>query len=236
MLKIIEKTGLASIDQNIRIARVFTEYKYEKLFQEYAIWFSNIDLLIAKNDPNERTVPSGFLSRMTVEQADTYSTINAFKDYKYKSYVSCWTKEENDYMWKTYDPDANGLAVITTVGKLMSEFPDSIIPCEVKYIDLNNSTDSISLPWITVEDNGLSQRIRVKEQYKDYLDFSQEKEIRFLCFDKDNLVGFNVPVNLQNVVNDIIINPCANEITRNNISRFISNYGFRVKGSSEQLI
>lgn len=122
MLYIDSVVGINQIEPDTTIIRVFRRDKYEKLFKNKSIWFSKIDEIMGNCDELERTIPKSFFCTMTAEQREYYERCNAAKDSVYKSFVSCWSKRECDELWKNYDPESSGFAVVTTVGKLYNEF------------------------------------------------------------------------------------------------------------------
>lgn len=228
--------GIDCIPPEIRILRVFSRNKYEKLLKDRAIWFSNIDILRANCDELERTIPESFFSRMNVLQADFYKRCNAAKDNIYKSFVSCWSKTESQKLWQTYDRDANGFAVVSTVGRLSDAFRSScVFPCEVQYVDLDDPNLRLYLPWIIVKDDqlGISTAMRLKEQYKAG-EFIDDDEIRFICFERaniDNEKGINICVDLSDIIEYAIVNPYSSEADVERSLSILQSNGIRIAPS-----
>ena len=219
--------GIDIPDAKTRIIRVFNKDKYNKLFSDNAIWFCNINTLIKRCDPLERSIPQGFYKRMSISDAMHYRTINEFKDNLYKSYISCWSQTECEQLWNAYDPSHEGFAIITTCGQVMSEIGnDRFLCCKAKYIDIATNNDVKTLGWASINDEKMLApvSVRIKEQYKDgkYID---DNEIRFIGFDRQNSDGQNIHVNLSNIINGAIINPYASSYVRQTLEAYLEKRG-----------
>lgn len=230
MYKLKEVVGIDIPDIKTRIFRVFDKSKYEKLFSEKSIWFSNIDTLIKEKDPFERTVPQGFYSRMPISDAEHYKRVNSLKDNIYKSYVSCWSRKECKELWDNYDPQHKGFAIVSTCGKVLSAIgSDYFLCCKVLYIDHSDPASGKELGWAIVEDDKMatSASIRIKEQYKDgqYID---DNEIRFIGFDRENKTGQNISVNLTQIIDGAIIDPNADSNVRLQLEEYLTNHGVKI--------
>ena len=233
MFRLKNVMGINHPAEDTRILRVFNYYKYEKLFANKSLWFSNIDSLIQNCDLLERTVPQGFYARMPISSAEFYNKMNALKDGIYKSYISCWSQKECKELWDTYDPKREGFAVVSTCGQVLSEInPDYFLCCKVLYINHSNKSSGKSLGWVCVKDDQMSEpvSIRIKEQYKDgkYID---DNEIRFIGFDRQNSEGQNIPVNLSKIINGAIINPYASPCVRQALEAYLEEKGISLMQS-----
>ena len=168
---------------------------------------------------------------MTSNQKETYKKINEFKDECIKSYVSCWSMEESASQWETYDKEKRGLAVVTSVEKFLAVFGKDVICIEPQYI--NYKEDSCDLPWAIVEDNcGHHRTIRIKEHYKG-IDYSDDREIRFIYFDYDVSEGNNYKVNLDEIIDYIIFNPKATDEVKRSIRAYLRDKNVVIKEKME---
>ena len=149
MNDIIQIDGLKIIDSNTRIARYFSRSKLIKLMNNQEIWYSNSEHF---PDKKERTIPDGFFKGWEEEREENYRIINEAILRSVKSYISCWTKfdEDNYALWKIYDRYSNGACLTTTVGKLqkaISAVRKDMLMCEVEYVDLSDKTKHYERPW-----------------------------------------------------------------------------------------
>ena len=239
MFKIDSIDGIGKISSDTIVLRVFKKEKYEKLFVDNSIWFSNIDYLIEKCDPLERTIPESFYKRMPDFQEDYYKKCNAIKDKNYKTFVSCWSKKECKKLWETYDPLSNGFAIVSTVSKLLDAFnrdSSMVLACEVLYVDLNDKNVSLDLPWIITknEEKDMHHIFRLKEKYKAG-EFIEDDEIRFIGFDElteNNSKGINVKVELSELIDGVIINPYSDKETTKYLKNMIEEKHLNILSSS----
>lgn len=225
--------GISIPDSKTRIIRVFDRAKYDKLFSDNAIWFCNIDMLKEQCDNQEREIPQGFYKRMPISDAVHYETANECKDGLYKSYISCWSQTECEQLWNTYDPNHEGFALATTCGQIMSEIGNNcFLCCKVKYINFAASNDVRMLGWASLSDEKMSASVsvRIKEQYKDG-EYINDNEIRFIGFDRQNVNGQNIHVNLSKIINGAIINPYASSCVRQTLEVFLKKRGISLMQS-----
>lgn len=236
MYRLKNVVGIDIPAKDTRILRVFDGAKYKMLFADKSIWFSSIDTLIQKCDPLERTIPQGFYDRMSISSAEHYRKVTSLKDEIYKSYISCWSQKECKELWDTYDPNHEGFAIVTTCGQVLSEIdPNYFLCCKVQYINYSDLSNGKSLGWVCAEDDQMMApvSIRIKEQYKDGT-YINDNEIRFIGFDRQNIIGQNITVNLKNIINEAIINPYATPCVRQELEAFLRSQGVAIAPSESK--
>lgn len=211
MLKIVQKFHFEEVPDNKKIARYFSREKFERLIKNNTIWFSNAKLF---KDMHERQIPESFFSKWPVESRESYIKIDNAKTDVISAFISCWTcfESENYALWKIYNPDSDGVCIVTTVGKLKDQLKrvrDDVITCKVEYIDPDDTNTQIELPWISFGPDKMPHGIRLKEMYK-ILPYKYENEIRAIIYGRSKEKGIEVSINTCELIDRIYLNPFMN--------------------------
>jgi hypothetical protein len=202
--------GLESIPAATSIARYFSREKFDLLVKGKMLWFANVKTF---QDTHERQIPEAFYASWDEDRREAYKTTIAAKDSQISGYVSCWTvfDSENYALWKIYDPNSNGLCIVTTIRKLKEQIkPEDAILCKVEYIDPTDKGKRIDMPLVIYEPTNIPHAMRVKEKYK-ILPYKYESEIRAIIYRMSKEKGLAVPVNLKEMVNEIRFSPFMKE-------------------------
>lgn len=217
------------ISDDTVICRYFNGDKYKKLLNDQAIWFSNITNF---SDMNERKIPESYFYKWQ-NGVETYKKIYEMKKEYISSYVSCWTigPSENYALWRLYDSNSDGCMIQTTIGKLRKqlekECPESIIFDMVKYI-VPEKDKTNKCPMVFFDTNTPPFCILHTEIYKIF-PYKYEEEIRAVFYTKKNeeVSGYNIPINLSELIDYVYISPFSKEEIReqirDNFSKVVQN-------------
>lgn len=214
-IKIISH-DLKEIDLNQKIGRYFAGSKLNEIIFKDELWFSN-----AKNfkDKNERSLPMDILFKHA-KAKDIAREISKYQKSQEQSYITCWTKfsTENYALWKLYVKDNDGVCLVTTVGKLMSQLPENVLIGEVVYVGGERQIEDRDIPFI--EMSTACNYIGV-----DFLKigpYAYEEEIRAVFFDKKNVDGIVLPFNWKEAVDEIYVSPFANKEKSEGVRKLLS--------------
>lgn len=170
-------------DETAKIRRYINLAKLTSILQKKALFLSRLDLL---GDPLEgswsKASTEYFRKHVGDEDADRLSIVH--KVLKKRSWVSCWhcADSESEALWRLYSPDNQGIAIQSTVGRLVEAIPP---------VSTYQRTDHGSDLFQEVELSGVS-RVRYVDYSKDgphlnntigpllckRVSFAHEKELR----------------------------------------------------------
>lgn len=208
-VNILNLYGISVPSDNQNIARYFCRSKLERLLGTKEIWFANINTF---PDKHERSIPDNFFVNWTDERKVNYLKINELKSNAIPAYISCWTKfdSENYALWKIYDPNNDGVCILTTVGKFKKLIKrEDMFMCEVNYIN-NGDKGKIDLPWVIFNGDSTPVSMRVSETYK-ISPYKYEEEIRSIIYSTEKVAGIPIKVDLKALVDQIYLSPFAND-------------------------
>ena len=180
--------------------------KFSLLVCRKKLWFSRADLL---GDDHEGSYPECMISqresKWPSQELKARMRRGSAKGREH-TYVSCWTKQdpESFAMWKIYTPNATGIAIQSTIGKLARCFirrPNDLFErFDVKIEPIKYDLDRIR--HISKEDD----LNRFQHKLKAY---SYEKEIRalltFIPTVEDPRIGFELEVDLDVLIEKIYL-------------------------------
>ena len=203
--------------------------KFSLLVTQKKIWFSRSDLL---GDDHEGSLPDSIINERTLRWSD----LNALKilekgskEGRKVSYINCWTKQnpKSLSMWKIYTPNAVGVAVKTSVGRLANCFvkkPNDLFERnqarieKVTYIDYSTHKDNYE------------QFDRFIHKQKAY---SYEKEIRLIIFHGSTInkppIGKNIEVDLEILIDKIYISKQFGEDFHQYVEELLNDHGINKK-------
>jgi len=113
-----------TMDDNIPIWRYMEMSKFSLLVSRKKLWFSRGDLL---GDDHEGSYPECMISKRESKWSNEELKARIRRgstEGRKHTYVSCWTRRdpESFAMWKIYTPNATGIAIQSTIGKLANCF------------------------------------------------------------------------------------------------------------------
>ena len=124
-----------------------------------------------------------------------------------RTYLNCWNLSPNElyHMWESYSFINEGVAIKSTVGSIINSMEEDELHlvriAQINYIDMES--DSMQPQGQPI--NLLRPFFSKRKIYE------KEQEVRLLYFNDDALgiIGFNFPVNLFELVNEVRISPGA---------------------------
>jgi hypothetical protein len=222
-------------DASLEIWRYIAVEKFALLMSRKELWFTRADLL---GDEHEGSLPDSIINerqqrlkdsrvREIIERGSKAGRKNVF--------VSCWSMQAPEVlsMWKIYTPNATGIAIKTTVGRLVGCFlskPHDLFDNyearieEVTYIDfLSHEAASDAFDRFTHKQKA----------------YSYEKEIRTILSympTVDELpIGIGIEVDLDILIDEIYVShsrgdglePFVDDLLReNNMKKVIAHPPF----------
>lgn len=236
---------------DLTIWRYMSLEKFELLLQNQALFFCRADRFsdpyegsIPKEEAeyrikNRRKISANFRQKFDEQKAqeNIKAISNRHRNFKKQHIINCWhiNNSENDSMWRLYLKSNEGVAIKTTVDKLLNSFantPDKIYCSKVRYLDYVNDIwyDEIDYPCM-----GYNMLIPLVHKR---VEFKQEEEIRLINdigIDDDldqfweqqpNQKGKNIKVEIESLIDTIYSLPTSNEYQIKKIREIISNNNF----------
>ena len=209
--------------------------KFEDLVNRSAIHFTNIKDL---GDPFEGSLPnalqesriSGSSSNVRhsyyllkksgrIDKSISYEvfseTMSVPSQFRYIHYVNCWHmgRYENYAIWKVYSKECKGIAIKTTIGRIIKSLEKTNLDVnigKIKYLDYDKDLDA-------KEKIALNSNMKLFTFRKINV-FKYEKEIRLLVKylpefgikvekNKEGEKGIFVKCEIQKLINEVYINP-----------------------------
>lgn len=197
----------------------------------YMDFFKFVDLISSKKlflckpsdlgDPFEGAVPAAI--RNALGRAGMGSLANhIYSAVGENIYINCWHKSEyeSDAMWKIYALNKAGIAIQTTVNKLVEaieHYPFEIHLGMIEYIDHETYLGAGFSPYHLY-------------MYKDR-SFEHEKELRIIFPLKDKMNvekcgnGIKIPVDVSKLIENVYISPTSDDWIIGIVKSVMSIYG-----------
>jgi len=220
---------------NLTIWRYINLKKFESMLKEKALFFCRVDRF---PDPFEGSIPRRIAENRDESLKDTKILSNAHQLFRKKHIVNCWhiNNNENDFMWKLYLKSNEGVAIKTTVRKLLDSFSktsETVFCSKVRYLDYENST------WFNeVEYPFKAYNLFIPLIHK-RIEFKQEEEIRLISEIDTNIDdydiywnqqlnqnGKNIHLDIKNLIKTIYTHPACDNRQLNDIKRIIAKYNY----------
>lgn len=150
-------------------------------------------------------------------------------------FISCWhiNNYESVAMWDSFTNSKTGVAIKTTLGNLKNSIQDdkyNLLFEPVRYVDLSVSTDKIDKVIRKSKYFEHEKELRVYFEYIDkYIDEEEEMNINgqklYRTMSKiTNLERIPIKVNLNELINEVVVSPNAEEWFINLISKVLKDY------------
>jgi len=234
--------------------------KFESLLQNNALFFCRADRF---SDPYEGSIPR----REAEYRIKEYAKISAFSGndfdpikaqkgidgisnlhilFKKQHIINCWhiNNVENDSMWQLYLKSNEGIAIKTTVDRLLRSFSntDEKILCSIiRYLDYENDK------WYDKDEYPISSYNMFIPLVHKRREFKQEEEIRLINkiekyrdLDKfweqqPNRKGKNINVEIEKLIDIVYCPPTSDDYQIDEIRKIISKYNFDIKVLKSEL-
>jgi len=235
---------------NLTIWRYMSLDKFESLLLNKALFFCRADRFA---DPYEGSLPKRVAEYRIIEhernsictnhkfnpqkaQKGLEILSNCHRHKKKQRIVNCWhiNNSENDSMWRLYLKSNEGVAIKTTVHKLLKSFsntPEKIYCSKVRYLDYENDTwyDKTEYPYISY--NMFIPIVHKKVEFKQEAEIRLINEIETDDLDKfwkrqPNQKGKNINVEVENLIDTVYSSPTSDKYQIKKIREIVSKYNF----------
>lgn len=223
--------------------------KFESLLIKKSLFFCRADKF---SDPFEGSIPrkeSEFRIQDQKRISNFYGTkfnsadaekniegLSSFhKKFRKTATVNCWhiNNFESDGMWQLYLKSNEGVAIKTTVAKLIKSFENTfedVFVSKVRYIDYDNDIWYNEKEYPCQFYNFLTPIIHKRKE------FMHERELRLLCEVKDairdddywlnqeNEKGIFLSVNIETLIEQIILHPTSDKFVEAKVFKLLEKY------------
>lgn len=241
-------------NSSLVIWRYMSLRKFKSLINNEALFFCRADVF---SDPFEGSNPkrelenrnkmlnnssifeNGFIDVNKTQQTDT-NIANLHSRLKSCYNINCWhiNNAENDSMWQLYLKNNKGVAIKTTVGKLIQSFANTQeeINCsKVRYLDYENDEYHDSIEYPIDEYNTFIPIVHKR------IEFKHEEELRLVYYNSKALKsgnpqkywkkqkikeGVNIKVDLGKLIEKIYCPPTSTDYNIKKIQKHIKKIGY----------
>jgi hypothetical protein len=203
--------------------------KFVSLLEEKALFFPRLSTL---SDPMEgfltqptvekfRNIPDGLTSEESARRrAIGEHNLGVMRMGRNLLFVSSWhmNNHESVAMWDLYLKSGEGVAIQSTVGRMIKSFDcnnDKVYVGQVQYLDYRKQ----EIPWNNVFYLALHKR----------KSFEHERELRALVMSPDNSPGKLVCVDLNSLIQNIFVAPNCPAWILDLVKKMVSRYGLNKK-------
>lgn len=235
-----KKKGFLTPDHSTIVWRYVDLEKFEDILNSRKLYFCRTDNM---EDPME-----GLFQLKDYERTkEMFKSMPLSKKFYF---INCWhmSPSQSDGMWKLYTKNRLGVAIKSTVGKLIDSLQQSeetIHISIIKYRDFKNVTFK---ELVDDPENQVFPGFSSTNQFTyKRIEFSHEKELRLYFIDhpiphsikegipRDPLEFKKINVDLNKLVEEIVISPFASEEYSQKVSELISKEGLSFKSSRSDL-
>lgn len=219
------------LDLDTKVWRYFDISKLIDLLSRKSLFLSRADLL---GDEHEGSLTkSNFISRNNYFQSigmhKTYPSLEEVAKLENKTtFINCWyfDNHESEAMWKIYCPDNKGVAIQTTYRKLVQSVKDDdfLFIGKITYVDYETEEFPNGNTFYPIMHKRkafqFENEIRlVKSEYRKYFQTNSEVPP----------AGIYHPFNVQEYIDNIYVNPYAQEWYFKVVEDLIRKYNYQIK-------
>jgi hypothetical protein len=138
-------------------------------------------------------------------------------------FVNCWHRSpsESVAMWKVYS--GHGIAVQTTVRRMVDSLPETVMLGQVVYVDYNSDAMNPNLPHLFKD-----QIYRYENEIRAY--FRQPpRECSIISINQDHPRVIPKQVNLNRLIKKVYVAPDTGQWFREVVEEVLSKYGYGTK-------
>jgi len=201
--------------------------KFASMLEDQALFFPNLSIL---SDPLEgfltkptvqkfRNIPAGLTSEEAAKRrAIGEHNLKVMRMGRSLLYISAWhmSNHESVAMWELYVKSGEGIAIQSTVGRMISSFANStenVYVGEVKYVDYEKQ----EIPWNNTFFLALHKR----------KSFEYERELRAIVMSPENLPGKSVPIDLNSLILRVFVAPNSPIWIHDLVKKMLTKYGLK---------
>lgn len=236
-------------DPSISVWRYLDLPKFLSFLAYRSLWFTRLGVL---QDSFEGAVPEDTISKHVRGWHESGVDVTSIHDAHFPSYlprkvnyVCCWhaSECESDVMWRLYGGGTRGVAIHSRYSALVSCFSDAFTSGEVKYVDYSTLSDSartvFSPSFWKRREYSAEREIRVVTQHYQFKpDDDQSVPLgnpgtvpTLARIDDlyDQPPGIKVHVDLAMLIDEIVVNPYADDLFFDVIQQSVVAFGLRGK-------
>lgn len=183
------------------IWKYFSLYKFDYLIQKSSLYFARADKFEDKRE-------GAFTAKDTNHMKMLIPNIEEFeKKERLRTYLNCWIQSNHEQylMWSAYSSLYEGIAIKTTVGKLIES-----LNSDSKYIQRIGKVEYIDLDVDKTQTENAPINLH-RPFFTKRTIFNQENELRIMYFDDNSthIDHFDFPVSLDSILSELYISPNA---------------------------
>jgi hypothetical protein len=245
-------------DPKIEIWRYMDLEKFEFILKNKALFFCRADRFV---DPFEGSLPKRELDLEMREKHEylIHGLSYLRKRMKMQNIINCWhiSNSENDSMWKLYLKSNEGIAIKTTVKRLIESFKNTeerVVCSMVRYLDYENDV------WYNKDDYPLKAANKFVPLVHKRIEYATENELRLIhAIDSSEFPvrlvkhttdsnypdhywesqpfekGKNISVDLEVLISEIVFAPTCDEFQVSKIKEIIKKYGYNFNSNKSVL-
>ncbi len=210
-----------------KVWRYMSYARFVWLLQKKALWLSRSDLLgdnweiSLAGEQLERVIKMAPISPVGEPRNEDprARAERIIKIWRNKSYINCWSAQthESHALWKIYCPTSEGVAIQTTLGKLMQSVGDLPV-FQVDYVPAESSARTPTLEELA----------RTKRPMFEY-----EHEVRVINFADNDAPsfppGFELPWDCEQYAEALLVHPEANQSFMETVKATVATYAPALK-------
>lgn len=197
-------------NDNDKIWKYMDFTKFVSMLHYKSLHFTRVDTL---KDPYDASISSYFVEIIDAPESDIKNIKEHEKEVRKKLFVNCWhiNASESAALWKVYMKSDEGIAIQTTVKKLITVLEASNIDLPFDLASVNY--DPSELPSMTTTPNGtttvsfsVTEALFIKRPC-----FQYENELRVIVrLDEPKSTGFDCSdLDINSLIESIYVNPEA---------------------------
>lgn len=223
----------AALDRSQVLTRYLPHWKFADLVGSCSLFFARLRLLLEQDHDEGRIATSAYLSDadMLNPPAGARADENAYLEFlklgpHEQAYISCWYIGGPDVgrMWDEYVPDGEGVAISTTVGRLLDCFDGDDGIKVVSLAPIEYVKHDADMPELKNRDNRVAA-LRYKGD-----GWKHENEMRaIILYDmyyvspQLPILGERLPIVVDALLNDITIAPTATKDYAQKVRDFVAD-------------
>jgi len=193
------------LDVSINLWRYMAVEKFALLMSRRELWFTRADLL---GDEHEGSLPSSIIEKRQKKLHNSQvkkKVERGSKEGRKHSFVCCWSMQapESLSMWKIYTPNAIGVSVKTTVGRLSGCF---VFRANDLFERLNARIAKVNYINFVSHNAATDSFDRFTHKQEAY---SYEREVRaiisFIPTVEDSPIGIGLKVDLEKLIEKVYV-------------------------------
>jgi len=220
-------------NENDTIWRYISLDKFESSIIRNAFFFCRVDRF---SDPFEGSIPIKEAHRNRIQEENIKALAETHKKFKKTTVVNCWhiNENESDGMWRLYLKSNEGVAIKSTVAKIIKSFEktkEDIYISKVRYIDYDKDIWFHEIDYPYRPYNFLTPIVHKR------IEFSHEAEMRLIFsmlepesdenfwikqeFEK----GIFISVDMELLIEEIVLPPTSDSYVENKVKEILTKYG-----------